>query len=132
MAADREEAADRTIIKEEERKLTSTGFLGRRALLVVLSPNFFGKICVIEKKVTVVGRHTECDLSLPDPLLSRRHCSVTAEAGGDYLLEDLNSTNSTYLNSTVVKGKTRLHYGDRIVLGNTILRFFIEEETGKK
>ncbi len=99
---------------------------------MVLSPNFFGKTCVIEKKLTVVGRHSECDLSIPDPLLSRRHCSIAADAAGNFFLEDLNSTNSTYINSTVVKAATQLHYGDRIVLGNTILRFFLEEEIGKK
>ncbi len=130
--ADREGAADNTIIKEEGRKLSSTGFLGRRGLLVVLSPNFFGTTCVIEKNLTVVGRQSECDLSIPDPLLSRRHCSIAADPAGDFFLEDLNSTNSTYLNSAVVKGRTQLHYGDRIVLGNTILRFLLEEETGKK
>jgi pSer/pThr/pTyr-binding forkhead associated (FHA) protein len=47
-------------------------------------------------------------------------------------VQDLNSTNSTYLNAAVVKSRTQLHYGDRILLGSTILRFFLEEDIGKK
>ncbi len=131
-ASDRPGAGDNTIIKEDERKLSSAGFLGRRGLLVVLSPEFFGKTCVIDKPVTTVGRHSECDLSIPDPLLSRRHCRITADPHGDFFLEDLNSTNSTYLNAAMVKSRTQLHYGDRILLGSTILRFFLEEDIGKK
>jgi pSer/pThr/pTyr-binding forkhead associated (FHA) protein len=123
---------DNTVIKENERKPGSAAFLGKRGLLVVLSPNHFGTSRVIDRAVTVIGRHGECDLSISDPLLSRKHCSVSADEKGDFFLEDLNSTNSTYLNSALVKGKTRLHYGDRILMGNTIVRFFVEEEIEKK
>ncbi len=123
---------EKTLLSEDHRKLKAAGFLGKKALLVVLSPDFFGKSCVVGGSGVIVGRHHECDLAIPDPLLSRKHCSVSIDEKGEFFLEDLGSTNSTYLNSKQLKGKTQLHYGDRIVLGNTILRFYIEEEIEKK
>jgi pSer/pThr/pTyr-binding forkhead associated (FHA) protein len=53
---------------------------------------------------------------------------VSADERGDFWLEDLGSTNSTFLNSRKLQEKGRLQYGDRIVIGNTILRFYLEEE----
>ncbi len=129
---EKEDTGDNTLITEGQRKLTAAAFLGRRGILVVLSPDSFGKTCVIDRAVTVLGRQSDCELSIPDPLLSRRHCSIAADGKGGFILEDLNSTNSTYLNSKVLKGRTRLNYGDRIVIGNTIVRFFVEEEIEKK
>jgi pSer/pThr/pTyr-binding forkhead associated (FHA) protein len=122
----------KTIISMDSRKLKSVGLLGRKGLLVALSPNLFGVSCVVDKPAIVVGRHSECDLALNDPLLSRKHCTVTVDANGDFFLQDLNSTNSTFLNSKKLLEKTRLHYGDRIILGDTILRFYIEEEIERK
>ena len=66
----------------------------------------------------VVGR--QGDFVVDDPLLSRRHYAIQMD--GDYLIEDLASTNATFLNSRRVTEKTQLQYGDRIVIGSTILR----------
>jgi pSer/pThr/pTyr-binding forkhead associated (FHA) protein len=122
----------KTVVSTDNRKLKSVGLLGKKGLLVVLSPNLFGVSCVVDKPAIVVGRHRECDLALDDPQLSRKHCTLTVDANGDFFLEDLNSTNSTFLNSKKLAEKTRLHYGDRIIIGNTIIRFYIEEEIERK
>jgi len=122
----------KTVVSTDSRKPKSVGLLGKKGLLVVLSPNLFGASCVVDKPAIVVGRHRECDLSLEDPQLSRKHCTLTVDANGDFFLEDLNSTNSTFLNSKKLVEKTRLHYGDRIIIGNTIIRFYIEEEIERK
>jgi pSer/pThr/pTyr-binding forkhead associated (FHA) protein len=135
LKAEKENMSDpnqKTIVSTDSRKLKSVGLLGKKGLLIALSPNLFGVSCVVDKPAIIVGRHKECDLALNDPLLSRKHCAVTADANGDFFLEDLNSTNSTFLNAKKLMEKTRLHYGDRIILGNTILRFYIEEEIERK
>ena len=80
----------------------------------------------------MLGRQKDCEFAINDKLLSRRHSLITADARGDFFIEDLNSTNGTLLNSRKVQKKSRLQYGDRIVLGTTILRFYLEEELGKK
>jgi len=125
--------ADRNTIESHDGR--APGFverLGRKGLLIVLSPNLFGACCVITRPSIVVGRATECDFVLNDPLLSRTHCCITTAANGDFHIEDLNSKNSTFLNSKKIQGKVQLHYGDRILLGDTILRFLIEEGIERK
>jgi two-component system cell cycle response regulator len=125
-------AGDSTILNEDHRRLKAAGFLGKKGLVVVLSPEGFGMSHIVDVQPIVIGRSSECDLSIPDPQLSRTHCKVTVDEAGDFYLEDLNSTNSTFLNSKELKTKTRLQYGDRIVIGSTILRFYLEEKIEKK
>lgn len=123
---------ENTQIRRDPQKFKYSAALGKRALLVVLSRRGFGTTFVIEQARNVLGRQSDCEFVIDDPLLSRRHCEVSAEGDGDYFLEDLNSTNSTFLNSRKLAEKTRLQYGDRIVIGTTIMRFYLEEEAEAK
>ncbi len=117
-----------TRIRNEPQKFSYSAALGKRALLVILSRNGFGSTFVIEKPFSVLGRQSDCEFVIDDPLLSRKHCAVSVDQNGQYLLEDLNSTNATFLNSRRLSEKSRLSYGDRIEIGRTILRFFLEEQ----
>jgi pSer/pThr/pTyr-binding forkhead associated (FHA) protein len=123
---------DETRIGGEPPKFKYSASLGKKALLVVLSPAGFGSTFVIDQPVLVLGRQKDCDCLIDDPLLSRHHCRVSVDEKGDFWLEDLGSTNSTFLNSRKLQEKGRLQYGDRIVIGNTILRFYLEEEIAAK
>jgi pSer/pThr/pTyr-binding forkhead associated (FHA) protein len=125
-------ADDNTILGKDVGKPGAAAFLGKKALLIVLSGNHFGQTRVIDAPRVVIGRSAECGLAIPDPLLSRRHCAFTTDGKGGYYIEDLGSTNATLLNNRKISEKTRLQYGDRIVLGNTIVRFYLEEEMEKK
>ena len=106
--------------------------LGKRALLVILSTAGFGSTFVIDKPSLVLGRQDDCDCVIDDPLLSRHHCRVSMDEHGVFWLEDLASTNATFLNARKVQDKERLQYGDRIVIGTTILRFYLEEQGDAK
>jgi pSer/pThr/pTyr-binding forkhead associated (FHA) protein len=44
----------------------------------------------------------------------------------------MGSTNATFVNGRMVKKPVQLNYGDKILLGETVLRFFIEENTIRK
>ena len=120
-----------TRVSEEPPKFSYSAPLGKKGLLVILSRDRFGTPFVMDRPSIVIGRQKDCEFAIDDPLLSRRHCLVTVDGKGDFFIEDLNSTNATLLNSRKVKKRSRLQYGDRIVVGNTILRFFLEEELGK-
>lgn len=120
-----------TRISRDAQKFRYSAALGKKALLVILSRNGFGSTFVIDRPRSVLGRQSDCEFVIDDPLLSRRHCSVSLNENGEYILEDLNSTNATYLNSRKLAEKSRLSYGDRIVIGSTILRFFLEEQIDK-
>ena len=124
--------ADATRVDTDPQEFSYSAALGRKGLLVIVSREGFGDTFIIDRPHIALGRQKECEFVIDDPLLSRQHCLITADTRGDFYIEDLNSTNATLLNSRTLRKKSRLQYGDRIVAGNTILRFYLEEELGKK
>ena len=65
-----------------------------------------------------VGRQG-CDVLLPDPQVSRRHAVIRATPAGP-AIEDLGSTNGTFVNGERVKGPHRLRPGDQVRFGHTV------------
>ncbi|MEO0813126.1 MAG: ATP-binding protein, partial [Myxococcota bacterium] len=74
----------------------------------------------------VIGRHAECDIVLLDASASRRHSMIRRTSVG-LLLEDLQSSNGTYLNGKKVN-RAPLTNGDRIQIGTTTLKVFSEDD----
>ena len=72
-----------------------------------------------------VGRARGVDFVVDAPLVSRVHCRITAHPAGQLELEDLRSTNGTYVNDRRVR-RTRLRVGDRLRIGR--VEFRVEEE----
>jgi hypothetical protein len=69
----------------------------------------------------VLGReHTSADLVIPDPGVSRRHARVLTH-NGDVIVEDLGSSNGTYVNGKRISGPVELGDGDELQLGATVL-----------
>ena len=69
----------------------------------------------------VIGRHPGVAVVLDeDPMLSRRHALVRPEGDGA-VVEDLGSTNGTFVGGKRVSEPRRLSEGDRIGIGSTIL-----------
>jgi pSer/pThr/pTyr-binding forkhead associated (FHA) protein len=66
-----------------------------------------------------IGREGSTGLPIDDEQASRRHARVTAE-GDHALVEDLGSTNGTYLNGQPIEGQRTLRPGDRLRVGLTI------------
>ncbi len=69
-----------------------------------------------------IGRSAEADLRIEDRFASGMHCRVFSR-GNRYLVEDLQSTNGTYLNGGELTGEAELHDLDEIGIGDTKLRF---------
>jgi hypothetical protein len=63
-----------------------------------------------------VGRNASCQLSLDDPLVSRRHAILTVSGEG-VVIEDLQSRNGVMVNGQRITGRVPLSVGDRITLG---------------
>lgn len=75
-----------------------------------------------------IGRAGECDISLAETLsVSRRH-AVLRFGAGFVELEDLGSTNGTYINDRSVTGKSRLRSGDRFQVGTVHFKFLQERD----
>ena len=67
----------------------------------------------------VIGSSLDCDVVVDSPLASSRHCQLM-EAPQGFLLDDLGSTNGTYVNGVRIKDTTSLRRGDSITLGRTV------------
>jgi predicted component of type VI protein secretion system len=64
-----------------------------------------------------VGRNASCQLSLDDPLVSRRHAIFEVGPGG-VVIDDLGSRNGVIVNGHRIDGKVQLAVGDRILIGS--------------
>ncbi len=83
------------------------------------------------QKVTCVGRGLDMDVRVDDLTVSKRHARVLSDDRGDYILEDLASSNGTFLNGVQVTTK-KLKNGDEIRIGNNAFIFFKDDEPGSK
>jgi hypothetical protein len=64
----------------------------------------------------------EVEIHLEDPFASTRHARLVRQ-GGVVVIEDLGSTNGTYLNEELLEGPRPLHPGDRIRIGDSTFMF---------
>jgi len=76
------------------------------------------------KPSTLIGRLPECDVTLDDPSVSRRHARLVSEQGR-WRIEDLGSTNGVRVNGEAVDERT-LHDGDHLELGSVHLVFSLD------
>ena len=67
----------------------------------------------------IVGRSSELDMVLVEDMVSRRHARIAC--GEQIVIEDLGSTNGTFVNGEKIK-KTTLKEGDRVLIGTSILK----------
>lgn len=89
--------------------------------LKVASGNAAGTVIEVEDEL-VLGRQAEGAGTLgADIELSRRHARIACDAGGQYFVEDLGSTNGTYVNGRRVDAPLALEVGDRIEVGASAL-----------
>ncbi|HVR05136.1 MAG TPA: FHA domain-containing protein [Solirubrobacteraceae bacterium] len=73
----------------------------------------------------VFGRGELAEIRLQDPFASSRHARVY-EQGGILVIEDLGSTNGTYLNEELLDGPRPLHPGDRVRIGDSEFSFEVD------
>jgi hypothetical protein len=66
----------------------------------------------------VLGRGDHAEIRLEDPFASSRHARLVRQ-GGIVVIEDLGSTNGTYLNEELLAGPQPLHPGDRVRIGDS-------------
>ncbi|MBI5277066.1 MAG: FHA domain-containing protein [Burkholderiales bacterium] len=82
----------------------------------------------LHKDRTTLGRNPDNDIVLDNKVVSARHCVFDLKGVADVFLEDLHSTNGTYVNDHMVKSRTQLHDGDVIAIGNFRIRYLQASE----
>jgi predicted component of type VI protein secretion system len=78
-----------------------------------------GKVFPLEKNEIYVGRDVNNDVVISDSEVSRKHARITLQAGG-HVLEDLGSTNGTFVNGQRLMGPHLLRQGELIMLGENV------------
>jgi hypothetical protein len=68
----------------------------------------------------VIGRSSDLDMVLVEDMVSRKHAKIST-AGQQIVIQDLGSTNGTFVNGEKIK-KVRLKEGDRILIGTSIIK----------
>jgi hypothetical protein len=64
----------------------------------------------------------DVEIQLEDPFASSRHAQLTRQ-GAILVIEDLGSTNGTYLNDELLRGPRPLHPGDRVRIGDSTFTY---------
>jgi pSer/pThr/pTyr-binding forkhead associated (FHA) protein len=93
--------------------------------LIAIDGPLSGQTFYLDKPVVSIGRLVSNDIWLEDPFVSRHHCVIRNE-GDEYIIEDLNSANSTYVNGERVKA-TLLKEGSLIWIGASRFRFRLQD-----
>ncbi len=84
--------------------------------LVLLGKGGAQKSFALGETVTVLGRRHDCDLRIPLPTVSRRHCEI--ERNGEALkIRDLDSSGGTFVNEQRIQGERGVKAGDYIRIG---------------
>jgi len=116
----------------EGKESTEIGKSKHIPVLMVIEGSNAGECFALTKRETIIGRLDKHTLSFPDGKMSRHHCKITfipnseEQIGFTAILEDLGSTNGTYVNGEIIKGGYVLKDGDKILVGSTVLGFFIK------
>jgi hypothetical protein len=84
-----------------------------------------GEFPVVAEKQIVVGRSSELDMVLVEDMVSRKHAKIAMQSDQIWI-EDLGSTNGTFVNGEKIK-RTRLKEGDRVLIGTSILKLIASE-----
>jgi diguanylate cyclase (GGDEF)-like protein len=122
----REDDTERVELENGLRPSVERGPKSEGVLTVLRGANP-GFLYTLELPEAVIGRSPEAEVSIPDDTLSRRHACIRRTRTG-FVLEDLGSTNGTFIDGVRMQGAHTLEDGCRISLGGrTVLHFALHD-----
>ena len=92
---------------------------------LVPMPGSIGELTELAQPTVLIGRGKDCAVVLSDVSVSRIHAKITQDQSGRVLVEDLRSSNGTYVNDRRVD-QQELQHGDRIRFGTVAFSFQAE------
>jgi pSer/pThr/pTyr-binding forkhead associated (FHA) protein len=90
-----------------------------RRIAVIESDKLKGKSFDLDDEV-IIGRADKCSLVLDDTYVSQVHARIF-KRGDSYMIEDMGSTNGTYLNRRRITAAAELQRGDQVKIGKAVL-----------
>ncbi len=109
-----------------EGTITRPAFRARLTVLRSPVPDLAGRSFPLEPRPCTLGRVDDCDITIPDPSVSRRHAELRPE-GDRWVLEDLGSSNGTWIGEERIR-RAALEDGSVFRIGATELRLELEPE----
>lgn len=90
--------------------------------LVVICGSPLGRLFSLEPGEYTIGRTDDCDIRVEGQSVSRRHARVCVDADQSVTLEDMGSTNGTYVQDEGLTGPTRIEFGAKVRVGPVVLK----------
>lgn len=94
----------------------------RDACLVVIYGDALGRRIPLGSQAVHIGRSARSDVQIDQESVSRNHCRIQYN-GRSFSIDDLGSTNGTYVNDRPLEAEMHLRDGDQIKVGRSILKF---------
>ena len=94
---------------------------GEPRVLSIVQGQQAGESAPLEPGLVLIGRSADCQLVLDDDYVSTRHARVVAGETGLYI-EDLGSTNGTYVNGARITAPTAISLSDTLRIGKSMLK----------
>jgi pSer/pThr/pTyr-binding forkhead associated (FHA) protein len=94
--------------------------------IVVMAGPLKGKTISLTEEETSIGRNVGNLIQIDTELVSRSHCLIKRQAD-EFVLRDLNSRNSTFVNEVPINERV-LKHGDQIIIGESQLVFLLHED----
>jgi two-component system cell cycle response regulator len=118
--------ASQTVLTEVGDARAPSPASGNGCLIVIYGEDM-GRRARVGTEPLIIGRSPQCDIQVDQESVSRNHCRIRF-TGSEFLVNDLGSTNGTYVNDDLVEGEGRLRHGDQLKVGRTILKFIIGDD----
>lgn len=115
-------------IRVEDSDVPLQGSQPKRAFLTVIRGRADLGVHAFIGDRAVIGRDPQCEFPLLDHRVSRRHATIMPLGVGRYLIQDLESTNGTRVGGSMIAGPHLLQDGEKILLGETVIRFSLADE----
>jgi pSer/pThr/pTyr-binding forkhead associated (FHA) protein len=100
------------------------------SLEIVEGPNAGRRVPLAEP--VLIGRAPDAGLVLVDDQVSRHHARVTPLSDGAAIVEDLGSTNGTFINHAQIHGPARLELGEDLLVGVTVVEMRAATQVAKR
>ncbi|QNP71477.1 FHA domain-containing protein [Streptomyces roseirectus] len=108
---------------QQRQQPAAAGRRGRNAptKLVVSEGTLTGTTVALQGQTITLGRAHDSTIVLDDDYASSRHARIYPDRDGNWIVEDLNSTNGTYLDRTRLTTPTPIPLGAPIRIGKTVI-----------